>query len=137
MLLVVVLRKRWGEYQFIRAQRQKTEDINPLDDTFEKRLMNINVFRTPILEWIENKTFIDCKILGPAVIVFGGDGYFKDTSLKDCELVIIRNDAPVRNAIAFKNTTAKNCTFYNMTILVPESMKPAFDEIKGITWITK
>ena len=69
--------------------------------------------------------------------MFGGDGYFYYTSFKECDLVIIRNNAPVRNAIAFKNTTTRNCTFYNMTILVPESMKPAFDKIKGITWVTK
>jgi len=44
--------------------------INPLDVSFERKRILLNEFVLPSHTIIENKTFIDCDLIGPANIYF-------------------------------------------------------------------
>lgn len=114
-------------------QREK-DNINPLDTFFEKKRIDIMSLKPPLLEPIKNKTFSNCEICGPAIIYFMGASTIQDNTFKMCDFVKIKNTAAITNVIIFDDVTIKQCNFYNLTILVPESIVGKFP--KGANWIT-
>lgn len=109
--------------------------INPLEDTFTRLRIPLSAFEKPILETIENKTFVDCEIYGPGVIAFLGASHVANNKFFICDLVRIRADIPVRNVIAFNNVTIRNCKLYKVTLLIPPALVGQFPGNDG--WITE
>ncbi|MBL4757654.1 MAG: hypothetical protein JKY32_08455, partial [Rhizobiales bacterium] len=57
--------------QFTKLFIDKHPNVDPMKDTFENQRIFLNEIVLPTDPWIENKTFINCDIIGPANIFFG------------------------------------------------------------------
>lgn len=121
-------------YRFAQFMVQRPPTFNPLEDTFTKRIIDINAFRTPFNESVRNKTFVECELRGPCTIAFLGFAHIDHNQILNCEFVKVRDDVHVANVIPFENVTIRNSRMLSLTILVPES---AANQIPaGATWIT-
>lgn len=125
--------------QIDRAYLSPRNNINPLEDVFQKQKINVVDFRRPITDNIRNKTFVDCEVFGPAIVILNGHTTADRVSYIGCDFVKAKALHPIFNAIAFENLTLRNCSVFNVTFLVPEHM---VDQIKASpgrgapNWIT-
>jgi hypothetical protein len=113
---------------------QEKHDINPLDNIFTRKRININDFTPLGSQYWRDKTFVDCDIYGPACIILNGITSLQKGGMEACDFVKVKVNHPINNAIGFENLTLRNCRLYKVTILVPEYMVPQFPS--GPNWIT-
>ena len=114
---------------------RRADAVNPLESTFEKRRINIQDFFNPFGAFHENKTFIDCELIGPAVI------YLEDSNMTirefGCDYVVINKENKPDTAIFFKNATIKHCKLFNLTILISENgIERLGDLAERLHWIS-
>lgn len=120
--------------EFARDLSARTQNINPLEDTFRKLRIEVNAFRTPTFDVAKGKVFIDCELRGPAVVLFMGYSNFSNAGFVNCEVVKIKDEAMIYNVVPFEDITVRGGKLYNLTILVPESMAERFPP--GMLWLT-
>ena len=98
--------------------------------------ININAFKTPFPENIQSKTFVNCEIYGPAVLLFNGYTTLDRGGMFSCDFVKVKTgkEHPIYNAIAFENITLRNCRLFNMTVLIPDYLVGSIPS--GANWIT-
>lgn len=118
-----------------RGLADRTDTINTLDDVFTKRRILLDHFKKPFVEPVNNKTFVDCELVGPAVVYFGGSTTMNGVGFISCDFVAVREDVLVQNVIPFMNTTVRGGRIYQTTILVPHSSVASFPQ--GAHWITQ
>lgn len=99
-------------------------DANPLQDRFEKVRLTLSSFYHPFFEWYRNKTFIDCEIIGPGTMTFGGAPHFEHVDFKECDFVVVELGARSMAAIAFESPRFIRSKFFRLTIAAtPHDMK--------------
>lgn len=140
VLLFLTARLVWASsrirllrYRLALEAAEKSDQFNPLDDTFTRKRIDLTLFKTPLNEPIENKTFVDCDLRGPLVVVFQGVTMV-GVNIVNCEFVRVREGAQVINVLPFINLRIQGGKIHNLTILVPEGAVgqiPAF-----ANWIT-
>jgi hypothetical protein len=106
---------------------EKVGTVNPLDDVF--------TFKRPPPEMAVGKTFVNCDVYGPANIILNGSTSLNDVRMDTCDFVMVKVNHPIANAIAFENTTFRNCNLYGLTFFIPEYLAKSFPA-KGPNWIT-
>lgn len=120
---------------FSRIKEIEPSSINVLEDHFARVKINIQDFTNPFFEWNDNKSFAHCKIYGPATIFVVG-GIFSNSHFIECEAILIKDDAKIKNAIGFRNLNITDCKLYNITLLVPEAMREGFEKgVPGMRWL--
>jgi hypothetical protein len=127
-------RLRMVRYNLARDHILKLPEINPLEDTFTRRVIDINTFKLPYAEPVKGKSFINCEIRGPAVIAFVGNATLQELAIMDCEFIEVRDDAKVMNVILFQDITVRGGKLYRLTVLVPSSKKLSIPA--NANWLT-
>ena len=123
--------------EYVRDLKTAAEPINPLDETFNRKRIQIQDLRSQFNEGVDGKTFVDCDLCGPAVIVLLGNISMSGVGIGNCEFVRVRNGAAIINAIPFLNLTVTRGKMRGLTILVPEGAVPQVDAgVRGIQWVT-
>ncbi len=120
----------------IRERIAISDFINPHDQTFESRRIRVTDLLRPTISAIENKTFVNCDIIGPANIVVrhctlrGSSGNLLDA--------FVASGAMPLNATVFLNCTFTNCSFYMVTFVIPVQFIDDFarHEFRGLNWLT-
>lgn len=102
--------------------KKRTDNINPLDPDFNKRRIRISDLANPITKAIVNKKIINCELIGPANLAFvatrPGAGSIQGVSFYDCDVVVARSDANIKNAYAFIDSLMIDGAIYNCTLIV-------------------
>jgi hypothetical protein len=113
-------------------------EINPFDDVFHRRSIRIMDFKRPIPENIKNKTFVECDMMGPAIVILNGITTLNGGGMFGCDFVKVKANHPISNAIAFENISMRNSRIFNVTFLIPEYMVPQMPPPgpNGPNWIT-
>lgn len=116
----------WAKSKWVRAKYDerllpRSGPIDPLAKTFERQRIYLNELVLPSTQFIEEKTFIDCEIVGPANVVLQFGNQHADQRVPVCDAVLIREDARVFNAYHFTNCTFRRCSFHRITLFIRQS----------------
>jgi hypothetical protein len=115
------------------------EIIDHSSESFKSIFIHMADFYTGPRKSFKDRIFIDCEVVGPAVVAFLGKVTIDaDTDIASNDFVEIKDGAAVGNVIVFKDITIRRSTFRGMTILVPEFAKHGIpDEANWITHVAK
>ena len=86
--------------EYVRDLKVAAEPINPLEGTFNRKRIQIQAFRSQFNEPVDGKTFVDCDLCGPAVIMLLGNISMGGVEMGNCEFVRVRNGAAIINSNA-------------------------------------
>lgn len=116
------------------ALANPTALINPGDSVFQNKRIKLTEFFDPFWSRCEGKTFIDCDLIGPAVILFHG-GTPEIQNAIDCDFVSVQVGKPLRHGFVFVNCTLRNCRVIKCTVLISDDVAKAA-ALDGANWIT-
>jgi len=121
LYMLALFRERWVYASYARKRAQEPDFINPLDNDFTKKRIQLAAMKRPSTNYIENKTFTDCEILGPAMVLMDGCE-LTGNGMINCNWVVTKQGAEVFGAILLKNLKIRGGTLHDLTIIVPENM---------------
>jgi hypothetical protein len=102
---------------------REVDSINPMDKVFHGRRIRLADLVHPIRKNIKDKNFADCELIGPANIVFRGNGHFTDGLFLNCDVVIMKDgDVTLNNVVILENCTITRCEIFEVTLIVPPQM---------------
>ncbi|MBR8401482.1 hypothetical protein KDW65_33140 [Burkholderia cenocepacia] len=136
LLWVAWLRVRTNTVKLLHAQAamDRSDAINPLEDVFTKKRINLNDFKKPLIEPVSGKTFVDCELVGPAVLYFEGC-IIDSVKFISCDFIAVKDDALVHNVIPLQKVTLRGGRLYQATIIMPKSATKNVPS--SIQWITE
>lgn len=140
--LLMILHAFWKRYKIVsiiaEKQAAKTDQINPLDDTFKKQRIRLIDLAEPITNEIKNKVFIECEIFGPANAVFMNGCVFQLNGGALCDGLVFDGQVRPHTGLHISGCTFRSCRFYYITFMVPEVLAEDFrrHDWNGINWIT-
>jgi hypothetical protein len=109
--------------------------IDPLARTFENKRIYLNDFVLPSKPLIEDKTFIDCEIIGPANIVLLSGNAIGELRPPHCDAVLIAARGEPSNGYAFRNCTFRGCSFLRVTLMVTEAELEVVQGLQQMRWL--
>ncbi|WP_279358057.1 helix-turn-helix domain-containing protein [Methylobacterium indicum] len=96
--------------------RDKFQGFNIAKQEFLEQVLPLsNIFKRQAVSLIEKK-FINCVFKGPANVMFSGAVSFNN--IIDAEIVVVKKDATIKNAILFDKCIFQNCDLENVTLLL-------------------
>jgi hypothetical protein len=110
--------------------------INPLDKTFETRRIYLNDFCLPSHPLVEQKTFIDCEIIGPANIMFELGTLATENKFPRLDAVLLNGHNPFTNGYIFRSCIFRGCSFQRVTIFVPPNEYAVYKDNNILNWIS-
>lgn len=123
--VMTIVRHRWLMSSILRKFYEAAERVNPLQKVFSQHRIRIEDMFPPLTVRIFDKTFIECELIGPAVIsiegsaVFGGGGEAVDA-------VVGPTGQITRNSLFFDRCVFRDCRFYKVTFIVAETSYQQF-----------
>jgi hypothetical protein len=91
--------------------------VNPLDGNFARRRIRLTDFFHPFFKPILSAKFQECELLGPAAVSLGSCTLLHCT-FNNCEAVIVKKDATIAGATAYRHCIFDRCTFFGVTFLL-------------------
>ena len=113
---VGLAREKWALAQAARKWGREVDTVNPLAPSFDRKRIRLVDLAHPITSRIVGKQFTNCELLGKSDVVLTG-GIVSGASFINCDFVVVRDDAILRNAIILDHCTViggelVSCTFY-------------------------
>jgi hypothetical protein len=110
--------------------------FNPLDLTFERQRIYLNDFALPSNPLIEGKTFIDCEIIGPAIIYFKSSNSANPIRPPKLDAVWLHPNAIMQNHFTFDNCIFRNCSFQRITLFASIENYYLWKDNTNVNWIS-
>jgi hypothetical protein len=110
--------------------------INPLETIFERKRILLNDFVLPSHTLIENKTFVDCDLIGPANIYFLTSNNVSPIRQPIIDAVWLSPKASFRNGFVFSNCVFRNCSFQRITMFASVENYLLWKNHPSINWIS-
>lgn len=140
LALFGVFRQRMAGAAMRRASINTTKSVNYLDDYFNKMAIKIIDFE-PMYGPYNGKKFVDCDIIGPAVIILSGQMSFKDVAWGRTDAILIEDKNPtLHNAILFDGVSFERCRFFSITLLMQKRDEPMFKKFlanQPVSWLNR
>lgn len=114
---------------------EQVDTLNPLDAEFHKKRIKISDLVHPDGNYIEEKKFTDCELLGPCNIIFYQNATIMHCGFIGCDIVVARDDAQMATAIALRNVQIIGGTLWKCTIIVPRKDLALFKAL-GARFVT-
>jgi len=106
----------------IKQWQANSDFINPLNKTFNGKRINFSDLSDPITREIKGKTFTDCELNGPAVVVIDGDCCFDNVQFANCDVIVLRKGPlSIYTGIFIRNTKFISSRIASSTILIGAS----------------
>ncbi len=117
--------------------KEQVDSFNPLEDMFNKKRMRVVDLANPITHQINKKNLIDCELLGPANIYFVGKNALNNTTLVDCDIVVLRRSKKLRivNVVRVQDVTMVGGAILRCTIFIRQAEVPHFVKM-GASFMT-
>lgn len=135
-LVLASAKARWVRARYDARMLAIGGALDPLDKTFERKRIYINEFCLPSHPLIEDKSFIDCEIIGPANVLFVEGNNISQGKYPVCDAVWLKSDVIPNGIYLFKNCIFKGCNFSRVTFFVPYDEKEMFRTYALVRWIT-
>lgn len=115
----------------------ETASVNPLEPLHKNKRIQLADFFHPFYKPSQNLRFEECDLMGP-VNLYAEGGAFHDCGFIDCEIIIVRDDRPIRGVVPMKHPTFLKCSLYRVTLLMPFSQYNTLPEPmkKGVSVIS-
>lgn len=126
----------WVKSRYNRSLYEKSGFVDPMAKTFEDRRIFLSEFCLPSDQYIQGKTFINCEIIGPAILFFRNGNQAYEQRLPICDAIVIRG-SHYHNAITLDNCTFRGCSFKRVTLAVTESQVPDVRSVDWLHWISE
>jgi len=110
--------------------------IDPLEKTFERKRIYLNEFCLPSHPFIEDKSFIDCEIIGPANMLFVAGNSIMQGKYPICDAVYLSPNSVPNNVYLFKDCIFRGCNFSRVTYFVANEETEMFKDYNLVRWIT-
>lgn len=110
----------------------KSGFVDPMATTFENKRIFLTEFCLPSDPHIAGKTFVNCEIIGPAVLYMWRGNQVFEHKLPTCDAVVIQTNRPVYNAVFLDNCTFRGCSFKRITIAVSIGQ---YESVKNLDWL--
>ena len=122
---------------FARERAKQPGAIDLMQDVFTKQRINLQAFKGLFSEPVENKTFVDCELVGPAVILLAQNVSISGAHFTNCDLIRVARDRIIYNAQPLQNVTITRGRLIGVTLLVPEVGVATLDGgLPGVQWLT-
>jgi hypothetical protein len=133
--LIAWVRGRWITARYNAKLIRASGFIDPIASTFEGKRIALGDFVLPAHPVVENKTFINCDIIGPAILLMDYGNSVRDLAYPTCDAILIPTDVTPSNVIICRNCTFRHCRFVRITFAIRELEYGAFrnDYLKYIT----
>ena len=119
MTLFRFANKILAESEYSKNLVQKSTSINPLNNTFENEIIDVEDLRLPPGMMHRNKHFNGCIFRGPGVIYIAGGGTFSHIGfINSGSILPIPNPVYIIGMTTFYNCTFVNCKFYDVQFAV-------------------
>ncbi len=123
--------------QFTKLFIDKHPNVDPMKDTFENQRVFLNEFVLPTDPWIENKTFINCDIIGPANMFFVAGVSITETRGPNIDVVYLPATTKPTNGFGVSNSIFRKCAFHRITVFVGDADYQAAPYNTGrINWVS-
>jgi hypothetical protein len=109
---------------FQQVQRP-ADSVNLLDDVFTRKRVRLQDLNLPMTGPLQGKSFIDCELVGPAVVALLG-GTYDRVHWIGCDLVLVNDDAHILNAIGLQDITMRGGKMIGVTVMIPKRMRGSF-----------
>lgn len=127
-------RLKVGHLRFVDRITNTRDYVNPVEQTFTDRRIDLSAFSTPIPRPLRNKTFVNCELFGPGVIYLGGRVSLGHVEFSHCDFVLVKTGARMLNVIPFFDMTMRGGVLHNATIYVTPDSYDGLPE--NINWLT-
>jgi hypothetical protein len=119
----------------------RADNINPLQDMFDHKRIKISELIPPYTNIIENKTFVECEIIGPQNVFFSGTASGSLTingcHFLNCAGFVTKDNIGFPNIIGFVNCSFLRCTMANLMIFMPDrGYQTMAAGLSGLPWLT-
>jgi hypothetical protein len=88
--------ERRARAKAIEKWKDEVDSINPMEEQFNRRRIAISDLINPLTKAAEGKTFVDCELYGPAVIVFI-NSTLVDVTFRGCDIVVVPDIEQISN----------------------------------------
>lgn len=95
-----------------------TSTVNPLAPSHSRVRIKLIEFNHPYFRHTKYVKFEDCEIYGPCSAVFQGCTFDLVEFDPTCEIVIIRNDRPIKGVVALTDCQLIRCQLFRVTLLM-------------------
>lgn len=126
---------RWVRSRYNRRLYEKTGFVDPMAKTFEDKRIFLSEFCLPSDQFIEGKTFINCEIIGPALLYLRRDNKAYEQKLPYCDAVVLRRNRIFYNGIVLDNCTFRASSFKRITLIASEDEYPLIKDLEWLNWI--
>lgn len=127
LALYGIWRRALAEAALTRSRTEPPQTINPLLASYERRRINLDDFRHPVIFPKYNGTgFIECEIFGPAILVLQGSSIDK-CRFVDCDHIFIDEKILIYNGILFSESHFIGCNFFKITFYVNIQDRPILE----------
>lgn len=132
---------RAAHAQIYRAAQQRPHDVNPLDASFDKKRIRLADFADPVTRHIKDKTFVECELVGPAVVAFANNSFDGWNGAFACDFVVVRDDKdqfPFQNVIVIEHCHFRSPKFLRMVLMFDKHSANELDRLSSgkIQWLT-
>lgn len=121
------------KFALAKAQQRWSKEvdaINPLDEVFVNRRINIRDLAHPVTKRISSKTFRSCELFGPENIILAS-GHMSGVAFADCDVVVVKDNASLTNLKVFEDCSMTGGVIWNCTIFVTQAAFEAFRQGVG------
>lgn len=125
----IQLRYAWVRSKAVQGWKVTTDSFNPMADDFNRLRIRISDLADPVTNRITGKVFTNCDLIGPANIVFLGQGSLTRVGFVNCDVIAARPGTPIFNAIGLVGVTMTGGRIANATIIVQDYMVKEFIEM--------
>jgi len=115
---------------------RKTGYVDPFAQSFENKRIHLSDFVLPSNPIIENKTFIECELIGPAILFMDERNYVNDLMVPKVDGILVANDAHPWNVVILRGCQFRKCRFIRVSLAIRESEFNAFNDPNYVNWIT-
>jgi hypothetical protein len=142
--IAVILYLLWQVASLVRTKAkfnilftEKHPGVDPMKDTFENRRIFLNEFALPTDPWIENKTFINCDIVGPANMFFGNGVAISESRGPNIDVVYLPETTRPTNGFGIRGCIFRGCAFHRITFFAShEDYISAPENVGMINWVS-
>lgn len=132
LLMLALARRLWVVTGYDARLAEKSGIVDPMRSTFERKRIYMGDFVLPSTALVEGKTFIECEIVGPAVLLFDAHNNITEPRYPKSDAVLIADRVPVYNAIWLRGCTFRGCTFSRVTFLF---RRPEYEFGRDLQWL--
>lgn len=111
-------------------------EIDPLAKTFERKRIFLSEFVLPSKPLVEDKTFIDCEIIGPATVILHQGNTVNEHRLPICDAYVMNASANPNTGYVFNRCAFRGCSFVRVSLMFSLEEYEKAKDVNWLNWVS-